>query len=82
MPKKKISKWIQKTGIKKGALSKQLNIPIQKNIPMILLDKIVAAKPGETIKNPTSIGRKKYKVTRLMERRAIMARNLKNIRRK
>lgn len=77
---KKVNKWIQKTGVKKGALSKQLNIPVEKKIPMTLLDKIVMAKPGETITNPTMTGKRKIKVTRLMERRAIMARNLKNIR--
>jgi hypothetical protein len=73
-------KWIQKTELRKGALSKQLKIPIKKNIPMTLLNEIIQAKPGQTIKNPTNIGKKKIKVTRLMERRTILARNLKNIR--
>jgi hypothetical protein len=76
---RRVKKWIQKTGLKKGALSRQLGVPMEKNIPMTLLDKIVAAKPGNVIKNPTMTGKKKIKVTRLMERRAIMARNLKNI---
>ncbi len=74
-------KFIQKIGIKKGALSKQLSIPIKKNIPITLLNKIISAKPGDTITNPTKIGIKKIKVTRLLERRSILARNLKNIRR-
>jgi len=74
-------KWIQKTFIRKGALSKQLGIPEKKKIPMTLLDEIISAKPGQIIKNPTKAGLKRIKVTRLMERRAILARNLKNIRR-
>ena len=74
--------WIQKSNMKKGALSNQLGIPIKENIPMTLLNTIVAASPGDTIKNPTKIGKSKYKVTKLMERRSIMARNLKNMRKK
>lgn len=71
--------WIQKTKIKKGALSRQLGIPEEENIPGTLLDKVVEAKPGQTITNPTKEGKRRIKVTRLMERRAILARNLKNI---
>ena len=73
------SKFIKKIGIKKGALSRQLNIPEKENIPMTLLDKIIAAKPGQTIKNPTKSGKKRIKVTRLLERRSILARNLKRL---
>ncbi len=74
-------KFIQNIGIKKGALSKQLNIPERANIPMTLLNKIIAARPGDIIRNPTQTGKRKIKVTRLLERRAILARNLKNLRR-
>lgn len=77
-----VKRWIQKTGLKKGALSRQLRIPVRENIPKSLLNKIISAKPGQTIKNPTKTGIKKIKVTRLLERRAILARNLKNIRRR
>lgn len=79
---KKNKKWIQKVGMKKGVLSKQLNIPEKKNIPKALLNKIIKAKPGDTICNPTKTGKKVIKVTRKLEQRAILARNLKNIRRK
>lgn len=75
-------KWIQKTGIKKGALSKQLGVPEEKNIPFTLLDKIIKAKAGETIKNPTKTGKKVIKVTRKLERRAILALNLKRIKKR
>lgn len=74
--------WVQKTNIKKGALSRQLHIPVEKNIPGSLLDKIVDAKVGSRIKNPSKMGLDSYKVTRLMERRAILARNLKSFNKK
>ncbi len=75
MPKK----FIKKIGIKKGALSRQLGIPIEEDIPMTLLNKIIAAKAGQTITNPTKMGSKRILVTRLLERRSILARNLKRI---
>jgi len=75
------SKFIQKAKIKKGALSKQLRIPQKENIPMTLLNKIVRAKPGDVIRNPTKTGMSRITVTRLLERRAILARNLKRLRR-
>ena len=70
-------KFIQKIKIKKGALSRQLGIPIKDNIPMTLLNKIIKAKAGDTIKNPTKSGKRRIKVTRLLERRSILARTLK-----
>ncbi|MBT3397822.1 hypothetical protein HOA55_02695 [archaeon] len=72
-------KWIQKIGLKKGTLHRQLGIPVDKKIPVRLLDSIVAAQAGDVIKNPTKIGLNKIKVTRKLERRAILARNLKKI---
>lgn len=74
-------KWIQKVKPKKGLLSKQLGIPEKEKIPMTLLNKIISAKAGQTITNPTKTGKRRIKVTRLLERRSILARNLKNIRR-
>lgn len=76
---RKPKKFIKKIGIRKGALSRQLGIPEEKNIPMTLLNKIVAAKAGETIRNPTMTGKRRIKVTRLVERRAILARTLKRL---
>jgi len=74
--------WIQKTKMKKGALHQLLGIPQDKKIPMQLLNKIIAAKPGDVITNPTGVGRKKITVTGVLEKRANLARNLKNINRK
>jgi len=72
--------WIQSAIKKKGALSRQLGIPIQKNIPFTLLEKIRRAKIGSTITNPTKTGKRKIKVTRLLKRRAVLALTLKRLR--
>lgn len=77
-----VKKFIKKIKIKKGALSRQLKIPEKQNIPMTLLNKIIKAKAGDTIINPTKSGLRKIKVTRLLERRSILARNLKRMRRR
>lgn len=81
MPLRKIrkKKFIKKAIKKPGSLSRQLNIPIKDKIPKTLLNKIIKAKPGETIRNPTKKGKRKIKVTRLLERRAIFAKTLKKI---
>ena len=73
-------KFIQKIKIKKGALSRQLGIPIKDNIPITLLNKIIKAKAGDTITNPTKSGKRRIKVTRLLERRSLLARTLKRFR--
>jgi len=65
--------------MRKGALSRDLGIAEEDNIPAALLNAIVSAKAGQTIKNPTTKGKKRIKVTRKLERRAILARNLKKI---
>lgn len=72
-------KWIQKIHLKKGVLHKQLGIPQDKKIPMQLLNKIIAAKPGDVIQNPTNVGKKRITVTSVLEKRANLAKNLKNI---
>jgi len=72
-------KWIQKIHIKKGALSRDLGISEEDNIPVALLNAIISAKAGQTIKNPTKKGKQRILVTRKIERRAILARNLKKI---
>lgn len=75
-------KFIKKAITRKGALRSQLRIPSNEKIPMGLLDKIISAKSGQTIKNPTLIGIRRIKVTRLLEQRAVLARNLKSFKRK
>ena len=63
--------------IKKGALSKQLQIKESDNIPITLLKKIISSKIGSTIKNPTQKGKYYIKVTRLLKRRVNFALNFR-----
>jgi len=72
--------WIQSAIKKKGALSRELGIPIEKNIPISLLEKIRNAKIGSTITNPTKTGKRRIKVTRLLKKRAVLALTLKRLR--
>lgn len=76
-----VKKWIQRAIHKPGKLHADLDISKEEKIPMSLLNVIIKAKAGQTIKNPTSKGRKSIKVTRKLEQRAILARNLKNLKR-
>ena len=75
-------RWIQRAIHRPGKLHSDLGIPKAEKIPMSLLNAIVKAKAGQTIKNPTRVGKKKILVTRKIEQRAILARNLKKISRK
>jgi len=74
-----VKKWIQKAISRPGRLHSALEIPEKEKIPMTLLNAIIRAKAGDTIKNPTSVGKKRILVTRKIEQRAILARNLKNM---
>jgi len=74
-----VKKWIQQAIHKPGKLHSDLGVSKDEKIPMSLLNAIIRAKAGQTIKNPTSKGRKRIKVTRKLEQRAILAKNLKNI---
>jgi hypothetical protein len=74
--------WIQAAVRRKGALSKQLGIPEEKNIPVTLLERIRKAKIGTTIKNPTKTGKRTIKVTNKLKRRAVLALTLKRLRRR
>jgi len=75
-------KWIQKAIKRPGTLHKNLEIPKDKKIPIVLLNKIISAQAGDTITNPTSTGKKKIKVTRRLESKAILARNLRKLKKK
>ena len=74
-----VKRWIQKAIHKPGKLHSDLGISKDEKIPMTLINVIIRAKAGQTIKNPTSKGRKRIKVTRKLEQRAILARNLKKM---
>jgi hypothetical protein len=53
-----------------GALHRQLRIAPETKIPKTLLVRIVDTDIGNMVSNPTSVGRRRYKVTRLLKRRA------------
>lgn len=71
-------KWIQKVvePHERGALHRQLGIPIRERIPKTLLKKIQSAKKGERIRNPTSVGKRIIPVTTLLKQRVNFALNV------
>ena len=77
---KKKKLWIPK--LKKGALSKQLSIPEKEDIPMGLLKKIKETPTGTIMENPMKMGKRHYKVTKLMKRRASLAITLKGFKKR
>lgn len=80
MPKRATPKqWIQSAIRKgrKGALSRQLGIPVKENIPITWLRVISRTMIGSYAYNPTTLGKGNVKVTRLLKRRAVRALTLK-----
>jgi len=75
MPKKK---WIQDVvePRERGRFHKQLGISVKARIPKTLVKKIVATDIGETVQNPTKVGKRRIKVTRLVKQRANFALNV------
>lgn len=69
--------WLPK--LKKGALSEQLHIAEEKNIPFGLLKKINRTPIGKTIINPYSVGLPIITVTRLLKKRSVLAHTLKKM---
>ena len=62
--------WVGKVlGRKPGALHRQLGIPLKQKIPTTLLRTIIQADTGDVVKNPTKAGKRRYRVTTLMQRR-------------
>lgn len=76
-----MSKWIKQAIGRKNTLRQQLEIPDHRNIPIELLKKIIRAKAGQRIRNPTATGKRSILVTHLLERRSIMALNLRRLKR-
>ena len=74
-----VKRWIQRAIHRPGTLHKNLEIPKDEKIPMALLNKIIKAEAGDTITNPTSKGKRRVKVTHKLERKAILAKNLKQM---
>lgn len=70
---------------KPGALHRQLSIPQDTKIPKTLLVTILNANTGDIIKNPTKVGKPRYRVTTLMQHRVnpvLTARKFKKGKRK
>lgn len=65
-----MAKWVgEAMGSKPGALHRQLGISLDTKIPKTLLTTILNADTGDVVKNPTRVGRQRYRVTTLMQRR-------------
>jgi len=60
--------------IKEGSLSKQLGIPVKKNIPMMLLRRLVKIENGKTF----MLKGKERKMTPLLKKRVSLAITLKS----
>jgi len=77
--------WMQRALRRKpGALHRQLGIPRGKKIPVTLMRRVQVADTGDVIKNPTRVGKPRYKVTTLLQRRVnpvLTARKFKKRRR-
>lgn len=78
---KKDKFWIQNAinPKKRGALHRQLEVPKKKKLPKTLLRKIRGMEIGSTARNPTKIGKRKVKVTKLLKKRATLALTLRDL---
>jgi len=74
--------WIGKAMKRKGALHRQLGIPQETKIPTTLLRTIHNAYTGDVVKNPTKVGKRRYRVTTLMQRRVNPVLTLKRFNRR
>ncbi|MCH7850666.1 MAG: hypothetical protein IH845_03425 [Nanoarchaeota archaeon] len=77
-----IKRWIQRAIHKPGRLHSDLRIKKGEKIPMSLLNALIKSEAGDTVKNPTKIGKKSILLTRKIEQRAILARNLKRMKKR
>lgn len=63
--------------IQKGGLHSDLGIKEGKPIPVSLLRRIMSAKMGTTMNNPTNVGKPQIRITGQLKRRANFALNAK-----
>jgi len=73
------AKFIQSAITKPGALRSQLNVKSGQKIPKTFLNKIADAPVDTRVTNPTKTGKKSVKVTKLLKRRASLARTLSKL---
>ena len=81
-PKMAKEYWIGKAIKKPGALHRQLGIPQETKIPTTLLRTILNADTGDVVKNPTKVGKRRYRVTTLLQQRVNPVLTLKRFRRR
>ena len=75
--------WIGEAMTRKpGALRRHLGIPKGTKIPTTLLRAIIKADTGDVTKNPTKVGRQRYRVTTLMQQRVNPALTLRRFKRR
>jgi len=72
-------KFIQEAIGKKGTTRRMLGVHEGETIPFTLLEAIRTAPIGTRVKNPTQVGHRTMKVTRLLKQRAVLALTLKRI---
>jgi hypothetical protein len=72
MAEKKKKQWVREAfgDHKKGSYHRYFGIPKKEKIPIKLVCKIRNSEVGEVVTNPTGVGKKQYKVTRMMKKRA------------
>lgn len=57
--------------MRKGALHRRLGIPQGKRIPKTLVKRLLSAKVGSTITNPTKTGRKRIRVDGRLKKQVV-----------
>lgn len=62
-----------------GALHRQLGVPKDERLPRTFLHRIQGADTGDTVENPTDIGVRSIKVTKLLKERVNLAITLERI---
>jgi hypothetical protein len=80
--KKKVNKFVQKAHLIKGALHRQLGIPLKQPIPVELEIAILDTPMNSRLKNPTMIGKRSMTVTPLLWHRTQMAYNMRGFKHK
>lgn len=74
-----VKRWIQKTGMKKGAFRKQLEVPVGKTIGREKIQEIERKPIGGRVR---TYGGHSIPVTQRLKRRAGLAKRLRDLRRR
>ena len=74
--------FLQEMKLKRGDLSRELGIPIKRNIPLSILNAIILSKIGDTVINPSPLGKRRIKITRKLEQKAIWIKKMDQMKKK